>query len=261
MKVQQEAVNVLERTSAYLKSGILKKTPAWYNVIAKVPPTKKFARTPQLTHPMNGKSRTALPDYSNWKANSSGLYKTRPNSLEKKDGASKLYQSPKLVYIEDKLRKLFFQQHPWELSRPKILVENTLETQEYDWSHIQQLGKPLDGESVVQRTLFLLKSGEKKELIDAYDQARFEFYRLRIQQEIQDQVAQEEAEMFGSVFHTTSIEYGIAKEQKVIDTWKRKALQQAELMAARASSPSASWTNETEEEQKPIDQDVEEIQL
>ncbi|CDO94562.1 unnamed protein product [Kluyveromyces dobzhanskii CBS 2104] len=261
MKIQQEAVNVLERTSAYLKSGILKKTPAWYNVIAKVPPTKKFARAPQLINPKNGKSRTVLPDYSNWKANSAGLYKTRPNHLEKKDSASKLYQPSKLVYIEDKLRKLFFQQHPWELSRPKILVENTLETQEYDWSHIQQLGKPLDGESVVQRTLHLLKSGDKKELIDAYDQARFEFYRLRIEQEVQDQIAQEEAEMFGSVFNISSVEYGIAKEQKVIDTWKRKAIQQAELMAARSSNPSASWANETEDAQKPIDQDVEEIQL
>lgn len=260
MKVQQDAVNVLERTSAYLKSGILKKTPAWYNVVAKVPPTKKFARNPQLTDPKNGKSRTDMPDFSNWKANSAGLYKTRPNAVDKKSGASKLYQSPKLVYIEDKLRKLFYQQHPWEFSRPKVLVENSLEVQKYDWSHLQQLDRPLDGESVVQRTLYLLKTAEKKELIDAYDQARFEFYRLRMQEEVETQVAQEEAEMFGSIFSETAIQYGISREQKVIDTWRRKATQEAELMAARSSNPSAAWSAETETS-KDEEPEVEEIQL
>lgn len=139
-------------------------------------------------------------------------------------------------------------------------MENSLENSSYDWSHLQQLGKPLDGESVVQRTLYLLKSQEQKELIHAYDQARFEFYRIRMQQEVEEQLAEEEAEMFGSIFHSTAVQYGIAKEQKVLESWKRKATQQAELMAARKSNPSASWAAENETE-KPEQTEVEELQL
>lgn len=261
MKIQQDAVNVLERTSAYLKSGILKKTPAWYNVVAKVPPSKRFAREPKLTNPTNGSSRTRLKDFMDSKSNSAGLYKTRANPKEMKTDVSRLYQAPKLVYVEDKLRKLFYQQHPWELSRPKILVENSLGGKSFDWSHMQQLGKPLDGESVVQRTLFLLKSGLQNELLHAYDQARFEFYRLRMQEEIEQQVSSEEAEMFGSVFRSNTLEFGVAREQKVIDAWKRKAIQQTELMSARKSNPSASWSSESEEANNEEKPEVEELHL
>lgn len=144
-----------------------------------------------------------------------------------------------MQYVEDQLRTLFFDQHPWELSRPKILVENSLE-ERFDWSHIQQLGKPLDGESVVQRTMYLLKT-DKMDMITAYNQARFEFYRFRIQQEVEEQVAQEEAEMFGSVFNQSMIDFGIEKEQKVIQQWKKKAEQETELVAARRANPSDSW--------------------
>ena len=41
MKIQTNAVNVLERTSNYLNSGVLKTPPAWFNVVAKHPPRKQ----------------------------------------------------------------------------------------------------------------------------------------------------------------------------------------------------------------------------
>ena len=242
MKIQTNAVNVLERTSNYLNSGVLKTPPAWFNVIAKHPPRKKFTREPILNDPVTGKSRVKSLNIKDG-VNRRGLYKTRANLKDKTPSTNMLYRPAKLVYLEDQLRQLFYEQHPWERSRPKILIENTnMSKQNYDWSQIQQLGKPLDGESVVQRSLYLLKNKQCSSLISAYDQARFEFYRIRMEQEIQEQVAMEEAEMFGSVMGPSAIDFGIEKEQEVISQWKKKVIKVTELLSAKRANPSESWT-------------------
>ena len=268
MKIQTNAVNILERTSSYLQAGLLKNVPAWYDVVASIPPTTKFAREPKLEkNPSTGMDKTILGPFSE-NVNKKGLYKTRYNTSDRKVSTNRLYRAPKLVYVEDKLRQLFYEQHPWELSRPKMVIENELETG-YDWSHIQQLGRPLDGESVVQRSLFLVRNNECSNLVDAYNQARFEFYRVRMQQDMEEQVAEEEAEMFGSVFGVSALEYGVEREQKVIDQWKKRAIKETELLAARRANPSESWGSregkngelgerELEEEE---DIEIEEIRL
>jgi small subunit ribosomal protein S23 len=52
-----------------------------------------------------------------------------------------------IVYIEDELRTEFYSDHPWELARPKMLLENDgKDGQKDDWSKIQQPGRPLSGE-------------------------------------------------------------------------------------------------------------------
>lgn len=261
MKVQTNAVNVLQRTSAYLRSGLLLNTPAWYEVVASLPPSNKFTREPRLVNPSSNENIACLKEASQH-PNAKGLYKTRTKRSERRITANRLYKAPHLKFVEDKLREIFYQQHPWELSRPKILVENE-GGEEYDWCNIQQLGKPLDGESVVQRTLYLLK--RQKEFIEAYDQARFEFYRLRMQQEVEQQVAQEEAEMFGSVYGPSAIEFGVEQEQKVIDAWKQRAIEETELLSARRANPSESWSSnaneENEREQRRDEDGTEEVIL
>ncbi|CUS24028.1 LAQU0S13e01662g1_1 [Lachancea quebecensis] len=261
MKVQQNAVNVLERTSSYLKAGLLKKQPAWYDVVAFIPPSKRFVREPRLVNPSTNKEIAKLPEFAEQYNSENRSYKTRASHRERQVSGSKLFAAPKLKYAEDKLREVFYEQHPWELSRPKMLVENT-GIQDYDWSTIQQLGKPLDGESVVQRTLYLLRTKAHQELLAAYDQARFEFYRLRIQEEVQNQVAQEEAEMFGSVFGPSAIDFGLEKEQKIIDIWKQKAIDQSEVMSARNINPSESWSaQESQSQSDEKAEDTKELQL
>lgn len=260
MKIQTNAVNVLERTSAYLRSGLLKNTPAWYDVVASVPPKTKFTREPKLVNPSNMKKLAELKKFPA-DSNSKGFFKTRANAFDKKINNAKLYKAPKLQFVEDQLREVFYKQHPWELSRPKVLVENGAE-EEFDWSHIQQLEKPLDGESVVQRTLYLLNSTEGTSLTQAYDQARFEFYRLRMQQEVEQQVAQEESEMFGSIYGPSAIDFGVKQEQKFIDIWKQKAIEETDLLAARRANPSEAWASEEQPDKKESeDQDIEQIVL
>lgn len=57
-----------------------------------------------------------------------------------------------------------------------------------------------------------------------YDRERFKFYKIRMEQEIQEQVAMEEAKMFGSVRGSSAIDFGIEKKQEVISQWKKKLL-------------------------------------
>jgi len=61
-----------------------------------------------------------------------------------------MYMPQKIEYPEDKLRTQFYRDHPWELARPRVLVENDgKDCLKYDWSKMPQKGKPLDGERFV----------------------------------------------------------------------------------------------------------------
>ncbi|CCF60202.1 hypothetical protein KAFR_0J01350 [Kazachstania africana CBS 2517] len=264
MKIQTNATNILERTSAYLQAGLLRNAPAFYDVIAQVPPSTKFTREPKLVNPSTGQDRTRfreLTDKVNWR----GLYKTRYAASDRHASVSRLYKASRLKYLEDDLRQLFYDQHPWELSRPKIVIENNIDNSSLDWSNIQQLGKPVDGESVVQRTLFLMKNKKHDNLADCYDQARFEFYQVRMQRDSEEQIATEEAAMFGSIFGPTALEYGIQREQDVIAKWKQRAIRETELLDAKRANPSDSWAQEESSDkdldQQEEDEEIEELQL
>lgn len=241
MKPQTKAVNVLEKTSEYLRAGLLKKQPAWYHVVGSHPPNKGFIRQPRLTNP--SKEQSIKPVYQKKEVftRKRGIYETRKKAI-KRD----VYNIPRLAYVEDQLRSLFYEQHPWELSRPKILLENSGDDAKHqDWSKIQQLNKQLDGESVVQRTIYLLNNGEGLSLPEAYEQAKLEFYRLRIEQEVEDQVSKEENEMFGAGYKQSPMEYGAEIEQQFIDKWKIEATEATKVIEARRVSPQSAWGQES----------------
>lgn len=65
--------------------------------------------------------------------------------------ASKLFQPQVIGYEEDLLRKEFFKDHPWELARPRMLIEDGgKDSQQTDWSRIEQKAKALSGERSVR---------------------------------------------------------------------------------------------------------------
>lgn len=95
--------------------------PQWYDVVGNIPTGETLAR-PVLRAP-------------------------RVKGAKK---ASKLFKPLPIVYPEDKLRSEFFGDHPWELARPRLVVEDSgNDAKGYDWSTIQQKGKQLDGERCV----------------------------------------------------------------------------------------------------------------
>ncbi|EGV63765.1 mitochondrial ribosomal small subunit component [Yamadazyma tenuis] len=229
MKIQSQAATVLERTSAYLKSGLLKNKPVWFDVVANHPPDRDLTRVPKTL--LNSSYQDPM---NRVKGN-----KTRLSDQELRTKNNKAHRIPKLKFVEDELRNLFYKRHPWEFSRPKVLIENEgNDNTQCDWSHMVQFNKPLDGESVVQRTMWLLKNSNR-DLFESYDQARFEFYRLRMEEEMQSAVSREESGMFGAVFPTTNLQHGVQQEQVFVDDWAVLAAEKTTARRATAISKTA----------------------
>ena len=92
--------------------------PLWYQIVGDVPTSETLARPVLQAPKVKGAKK-----------------------------ASKLFKPLPIVYPEDKLRSDFFGDHPWELARPRLVVEDSgNDAKGYDWSKIQQRGKALDGE-------------------------------------------------------------------------------------------------------------------
>lgn len=99
--------------------------PPWYEIIGNVPPAQALVRTQPIQH-----------------------HQKRTKSKARKP--SKMFQPQIIVYEEDVLRKEFFGDHPWELARPRVVLENDGKDWHHDdWSKIQQPGRQLSGERFV----------------------------------------------------------------------------------------------------------------
>lgn len=95
--------------------------PPWFKVMATLPPSETLVRTIPTRH------RAPNPK------------QTKPKNL---------YRPEKIGYLEDALRKTFFKDHPWELARPRIILElDGMDYQRCDWSKgLRQPGIALSGE-------------------------------------------------------------------------------------------------------------------
>nr|POF16566.1 37s ribosomal protein s25, mitochondrial [Quercus suber] len=188
--------------------------------------------------------------------------------------ASKLFKPLHLNYEEDLLRWEYFNDHPWELARPRVVLEDDgRDAEKWDWSlpldhslkrpgpgeqtvkgenlgkawdqaRKTQAARPLNGEAVVKRQHHLMgRRGHTQAA--AYDQARKEFYRFRHAREIEQRVAREEALSTGAFFGPGPNEIGMRLEDKMYDSWKVWA--QKEITSQRQLANSAYTGNEAEE--------------
>ncbi|ODV76901.1 mitochondrial ribosome small subunit component [Suhomyces tanzawaensis NRRL Y-17324] len=243
MKIQTKATSVLERTSHYLKVGVLKQKPTWYDIVGAYPPHTDLTKKPKV---IEAKLQNQDPGESIYAHNAaSGFYKTRPSKHDRRQQNNAISRLPKLEFLEDQLRDVFYHQHPWEFSRPKTLVEtHGDEVSKCDWATMLQFNKPLDGESVVQRTIWLLAQNKHQQtelsLFEAYDKARFEFYKLRMEEEMNSTVSREESSMYGAVYPSTNIEWGLKQEQEHIDVWADIASEKTKVSQANQGRNDAS---------------------
>jgi small subunit ribosomal protein S23 len=112
-------MRVRQTAKALVDSKRIPHLPQWYNIIGDIPPGETLARPVQRA--------------------------PTPKRGAKKP--SRMFQPLPIRYPEDKLRSDFFGDHPWELARPRLVVENSgNDAKGYDWSKIVQPGKQLDGE-------------------------------------------------------------------------------------------------------------------
>lgn len=247
MKLQTAAVSVAERTAHLINAKALTQfgrssagpipEPAWYRVLLANPPTQQLLPRPvRLDEYIKREEKQKLGDFDEKTGNWVTKVKAKHNSNSKH-----LYKIRKLEFFEDRIRQLFFKQHPWELARPKMVLEKDgREAIKYDWSTMDQPLKALDVESVVQRTLWLMENEPKyknEHWMTAYDQARLEFFRLRLREEANVSVAAEEAQMFGAVFGKSALQHGVEQEQAAIDKWIDEATTATKEKRARLSGP------------------------
>lgn len=112
-------LRVRQTARALFDTGRNPSLPPWYDTIGIIPPGETLARPVQRTPKVHG--RTKKP--------------------------SRLFQPLPITYPEDKLRTEFFGDHPWELARPRLVIEDSgNDSKDHDWSKIIQPGKQLDGE-------------------------------------------------------------------------------------------------------------------
>lgn len=123
-RVHQRAAQFLElrRTDAHSNLAIAKKQP-WFTTVGQIPPSEILTRPQPIQH----QERAPL-----------------------KKGAkkpSKMFMPMRITYEEDAMRNSFFQDHPWELARPRMILEQDgKDGQKCDWSKLQQPGRELNGE-------------------------------------------------------------------------------------------------------------------
>ncbi|KAI9734764.1 MAG: mitochondrial ribosomal small subunit component [Claussenomyces sp. TS43310] len=194
-RVYQTVTAVLESA----RGSTISHCPPWYHVVGSIPPGEILTRTQP--------EQLRQPSRRNQKRKPSKLFKPQP-----------------IIYEEDHLRGEFYGDHPWELARPRVILEQDgKDAQRYDWSRIQQPGKQLDGESVVQRQLWLLHNVPNMTSTKAYDQARQEFYAIRHEEDVERRVAKEEALSTGAYFGKSMLEVGMELEDQAYESWKEWA--------------------------------------
>lgn len=250
MKIQDKATNVLQHTSQLLRAqqsssfraSLEVAEPAWFRVVAQNPPTQNLA---YKAHNLDVyKEQNSIESVRSEEIDpKSGFYTTRaPRKLSTK--TQHLFAHRQIEYFEDNIRSLFYQQHPWELARPKLVIETDgKDSSRLDWSRLDQKSKRLDGESVVQHALYLLKNDPEfknsESWLPAYEKARLKYYRLRIREDTRVQVAIEEAGLFSAVFGKSEIDKGYDVEEKYIKKWREEAIEETKIKAARTATPGA----------------------
>lgn len=79
----------------------------------------------------------------------------------------------------------------------------------------------------------------------AYDQARKEFYEMRLQQDIERRIAREEAVATGAYFGKTTLQIGMELEDKIHEEWKEWASREVIQMEQRRAAMYTGVENES----------------
>ncbi|KAE8353899.1 37S ribosomal protein S25, mitochondrial [Aspergillus coremiiformis] len=231
-KCNLTALRVRQTAIQQKAAGKTFRLPPWIDVVRDIPPAVVLVRNQPQQHQLVRQRVKTLPGASKPQV----VFDVQEKRVKPKK-ASRMFLPVAIRYEEDQLRKEFFRDHPWELARPRVVLESSGKDYEnYDWSRLQQPGKRLDGESVIQRQLWLLNNIPDMTKSAAYDIARREFYRLRLQEDIERRVAVEEAEATGAIFGPTRLEIGMELENKEYERWKAWAKSETQGREQRAGA-------------------------
>ncbi|KAG0370749.1 mitochondrial ribosomal protein S25 [Gamsiella multidivaricata] len=211
-----------------LKANVIKNPPVWYPATSLAPPSPTFLRerdpsraniNPQLTFEREAAAAgTASSGTTTTTAAEASAQKTLTRSSRTNKHLRWKSERPKnIIYPEDRLRRRFYEDHPWELRRPRCLVETSGDGTRRDWSTLLQKGRSiadLTGEDVVQHQLYLMTTGKSER--EAYHIATQEFYLHRAQEETEARVAKAQAMAFGLKPRRSFVMNGLKREEEAL---------------------------------------------
>lgn len=144
-KINLTALRVRQTALSQYASGKIKNLPPWVDVVSEIPPAEALIRNRTPQHELVRQRVKTLPGSSRPQV----VFEVQEKRRKPKK-PSRLFQPVELKYEEDQLRQEFFRDHPWELARPRVLLERTgKDFENYDWSRLRQPGKRVDGERCV----------------------------------------------------------------------------------------------------------------
>lgn len=128
------ATDIIAATGRLLRSGVLKRPPAWWSAVQAHPPAPaSFARAHRRTEPA---SRV-------WRPRDRRRERLRPPKPK----------LPKISFgVEDEIRVRFYADHPWEAARSQFVIEaDTLEDLPtgVDWVMLEERGTNPSAEECV----------------------------------------------------------------------------------------------------------------
>ncbi|KAF9967860.1 mitochondrial ribosomal small subunit component [Mortierella alpina] len=217
-----------------LKANLIKSPPVWYPAASLAPPSPTFLRErdpsgakPNAQLPFEEEAEKTLNKEAAASTSSSSKHKELSRSARSQKHLRWKSERPKtIVYPEDRLRRRFYEDHPWELRRPRCLVETSGDGTRRNWETLLQKGRSiadLTGEDVIQHQLYLMSTGKSER--EAYHIATQEFYLHRAQEETEARVAKAQAMAFGLKPRRSAVMNGLKREEE--------AIRQAELNAPK----------------------------
>jgi small subunit ribosomal protein S23 len=240
-RLNLKPLRVRRQALANFKTQLSPYPAVWLPVTADVPPAQVFTRCQPTRHPLTKVRLKSIPSSSDQKPTLPRATSTDITAVEaprSKKKPSRNFQPLPIRYEEDELRKQFYSHHPWELARPRVVLETTGDNFSLrDYSrNVRSPNMPLNGESVVQRQLYLLHHVPDITETEAYDIARKEFYAHRLREAIERRVSVEEAEAFGADFGKSHNQRSIEVEDEMYDNWEDWSRKQvADLLSKRAA--------------------------
>ncbi|KAH9948171.1 mitochondrial ribosomal protein S25-domain-containing protein [Amylocystis lapponica] len=202
------ASQVHKQTSRLLRENYLKKEPAWYQAVLDHPPLPLPPKAPP------SRSEFDLPRAVSSRAASSARArpaKTRPLPIH---------------YVEDEVRRQFFDDHPFEAFRATSLIEGAAIEDEHpirgeQWTRLKQRGRNPTAEDAV-RYAVNLHLHHNMALTYAYASAVAQFRALRSEHQVARSIARLEADWYGTQFGPSQVEITFQKEEKAFDTWQTR---------------------------------------
>ncbi|KAG9018271.1 mitochondrial ribosomal small subunit component [Tulasnella sp. 427] len=193
--------------SRLLRSRFIEQPPAWFDAVMQYPPIPTPARAPPKRSLFDAKERTSQQKKS---AAKHGTWH-RPEAQD-------------ITYLEDRVRRQFFKDHPFEAFRARTLVESGVELEENqgvsgkNWTRLEQRTQNPSPEDAVRFAINLHEKHDQP-LAIAYKAAATQFRALRSEHQIASAFAAQEAESYGAEFGPRELEVGFAQERESIKSF------------------------------------------